>query len=83
MIPVLVTHKFKLTQLVNASKKMQTIEIFYTILLGIVHTFFYKENYAEIFPVHYTCKVAEKGFNRAFMINKLAMIKCFEIILEK
>ncbi len=40
MIPVLVTHKFKLTQLVNASKKMQTIEIFYTILLGIVHTFF-------------------------------------------
>jgi hypothetical protein len=27
--------------------------------------------------------VAEKGFKMAFMINKLAMINSFEIILEK
>jgi hypothetical protein len=32
------------------------------------------ENDAEIFPVHYTWKVDEKGFRMAFMVNKLAMI---------
>jgi hypothetical protein len=31
---------------------------------------FYIENDAEIFPAHYTWKVAEKGL----MMNKLAMI---------
>jgi hypothetical protein len=31
------------------------------ILLRIVRTFF-KENYDEILPVHYTWKVPEKGF---------------------
>ena len=41
------------------------------------------ENDAEIFPVHYTWKVAEKGFKIAFLMNKLAMIISFEIILEK
>jgi hypothetical protein len=41
------------------------------------------ENDAEIFPAHYTWKEAEKGFNIAFMMNKLAMIIAFEIILEK
>jgi hypothetical protein len=41
------------------------------------------ENNAEIFPVHYTWKVAEKGFKMASMMNKLAMINSFEIILEK
>jgi hypothetical protein len=41
------------------------------------------ENDAEIFPVHYTWKVAEKGFKMAFMMNKLATIKSCEIILEK
>ncbi len=30
----------------------------------------------------YTWKVAEKGFKIAFMMNKLAMIISFEIILE-
>ncbi len=46
---------------------------------------FYIENDAEIFPAHYTYtwKVAEKGFKMAFMMNKLAMINSFEIILEK
>ena len=45
--------------------------------------FFYIENDAEIFPAHYTWKVVEKGFKIAFMMNKLAMIISFEIILEK
>ncbi len=52
----------------------------YHILLSIVHTF-YMENDAEIFPAHYTWKVAEKGFKMASMMNKLAMINSCEIIL--
>jgi hypothetical protein len=44
---------------------------------------FYIENETEIFPTAYTWKVAEKGFKIAFMMNKLAMITSFEIILEK
>ncbi len=41
------------------------------------------ENDAEIFPAHYTSKVAEEGFKMASMMNKLAMINSCEIILEK
>ncbi len=41
------------------------------------------ENDAEIFPVNYTWKVAEKGFKMDFMMNKLPMINYCEIILEK
>ncbi len=37
---------------------------------------------AEIFPAHYTWKVPEKGFEMACMMNKLAMITSFKIILE-
>ncbi len=44
---------------------------------------YFIENDAEIFPVHYTWKVAEKGFKIAFMMNILAMIIYFEIFLEK
>ncbi len=44
---------------------------------------FFIENDAEIFPAHCTRKVAEKGFKIVFMMNKLAMINSFEIILEK
>ncbi len=33
--------------------------------------------------MHYTWKVAEKAFKMAFMMNKLAMINSYEIILEK
>ncbi len=54
----------------------------YHILSSMVHTF-YIENDAEIFPAHYTLKVAEKGFEIAFMMHKLAIIISFEIILEK
>jgi hypothetical protein len=39
------------------------------------------ENAADIFPVHYKWKVAEKGFKMAFMMNKLAMINSCKIIL--
>jgi hypothetical protein len=46
-------------------------------------TLFVIKNDAEIFPVHYTLKAAEKGFKIAFMMNKLAKIISFEIILEK
>ncbi len=52
---------------------------YYRILSSIVCI----ENNAVIFPAHYTWKVAEKGFKIAFMMNKLAMIISFEIILEK
>jgi hypothetical protein len=45
----------------------------YHILSSIVCTF-YNENDAEIFPVHYTWKVAERGFKMAFMMNELARI---------
>jgi len=41
------------------------------------------ENDAEIFPAHYTWNVAEKGFKMASMMNKLAMINSYELILEK
>jgi hypothetical protein len=42
------------------------------------------ENAAEIFPAHsLTWKVAEKGFKMACIVNKLAMINSYEIILEK
>jgi hypothetical protein len=44
---------------------------------------FFIENDAEIFPLHYTWKVTEKGFKMAFMMNKLAIINSCEIILEK
>ncbi len=40
------------------------------------------ENDAEIFPVHYTWKVAEKGFKMASMMNRLAMINSCGIILK-
>ncbi len=53
----------------------------YHILSSIVHTFCL-ENDAEIFPAHYTWKVADKGFKMVIMMNKFAMINSCEIILE-
>ncbi len=41
------------------------------------------ENDAEIFPVHYTWKVTEKGLKMASVMNILVTIKSCEIILEK
>ncbi len=45
--------------------------------------FFCIEIDAEIFPAHYTWKVAEKRFKMGFVMNKLAIIHTFEIILQK
>jgi len=44
---------------------------------------FYIENDVEMFPAHYTWKVADKAFKMAFMMNKDAMINSCKIILEK
>ncbi len=54
-----------------------------TVFYQVKYTLFYIENDAEIFPAHYTWQVTEKGFKITFMMNKLAMIISFEIILEK
>ncbi len=54
----------------------------YRILSSILCNFC-MENDAEIFPAHYTSKVAEKGFKMASMMKKLTMINSCEIILEK
>ncbi len=56
----------------------------YTVFYQVQRSLFYIGNDAEIFPVHYTWKVAEKGCKMAFMMNKIAMIlQSCEIILEK
>jgi hypothetical protein len=41
------------------------------------------ETDTEIFPAHYTWKIAEKGFKMDSMMNKLAIINSCEIVLEK
>ncbi len=60
---------------------LEKVEI--TIFDRVQCTLLYIKNDAEIFPVHYTRKIAEKGFKMAFMMNQLAMINSCEIILEK
>ncbi len=60
-------------------KKLLTNTLFYLVQCAL----FYIETDAEIFPLHYTWKVAEKGFKMAFMLNNHAMINSCEIILEK
>ncbi len=55
----------------------------YTIFYQVQCALFYLENDAEIFPAHYTCKVADEGFKMACKMNKPAMINSCEIILEK
>ncbi len=52
-------------------------------ILSSTAAIFYIENDAEIFPVHYTWKVAEKEFMMAFMMNKLSMINSCKITLKK
>ncbi len=69
---------FNFLELENC-KKITSYTVFYRVQCAL----FYIENDAEMFPAHYTWKVAEKGFKIAFMMNKLAMINSFEIIHEK
>ncbi len=57
--------------------------LMFTIFYQVECELFCIENDAEIFPAHYTWKVADKGFKMAFMMNKLAIINSCEIILEK
>jgi hypothetical protein len=54
-----------------------------TVFYQIKCALFIMENDAEIFPAHYTWKVAEKGFKMASMMNKLLMINSCEIVLDK
>jgi hypothetical protein len=61
------------------TKKLFLLPVFYRVYCAL----FYNENDAELFPAHYTWKVAEKWFKNAFMMNKLAMINSCEIILVK
>jgi hypothetical protein len=56
----------------------KTSTIFYRLLCALL----YIEQDAEIFPAHCTWKAAEKGFMIAFIMNKLAMVISFEIILK-
>jgi hypothetical protein len=60
----------------------KTFYSWYHILASIVRSFLI-ENDAEIFPAHFTWKVAEKVFKMAFMMNKLARISSCEITLQK
>ncbi len=55
----------------------------YAVFYRVQCSLFYTEDDAEIFPVHYTWKVAKKGCKMAFTMNKIAMIHSCEIILEK
>ncbi len=55
----------------------------FTVFYQVKCALLYIKNDAEIFPAHYTWKVPKKGFQMAFMMNKLAMINSCEIILEK
>ncbi len=53
-----------------------------TVFYKVKCTLSYIENDAEIFPAHYTWKVAEKGFKIALMMNKLAMIILVKLFLK-
>jgi hypothetical protein len=70
------------SQIVSLSNALSYAQIIFLAgFASIVHTF-YIENDAEIFPLHYKWKVAEKGFKMAFVMNKLAIINSCEIILK-
>jgi hypothetical protein len=68
---------FLLVWAVSDAKSLTTV--FYQVYCAL----FCIENDAEIFPGHYTWKVAEKGVKMDFMMIKLVMINSFEFILEK
>jgi hypothetical protein len=46
----------------------------FTVFYQVYCALFYIENIAEIFPAHYTWKVAEKGFTMSLMTNKDAVV---------
>ncbi len=57
--------------LLGEASPLAIMVLIYRNLSSIVSTFKIK-NDAEIFPMHYTWKIAEKGFKMAFIMNKLA-----------
>ncbi len=57
------------------------VNTLHTVFYRVQCTLFYIENNAEIFPAHYTWKIAEKGVKMVFMMNKDAMIISCQIIL--
>ncbi len=64
---------------VSLNLKTFKFNIFYWVQCALL----YIENDAEILPVRYTRKVAEKEFKMALIMNKLAMINSCEITIEK
>jgi hypothetical protein len=71
------------TALAGGVGEYSNVNTLYTVFYQVYCTLFYIENNAEIFPVHYTWKVAEKGLKMAFMMNIDAKIISCKIILEK
>ncbi len=61
------------------SLKIDQVTVLYCVQCALLNI----ENDAEIFPAHYTWKVAEKRFKMALIMNKLAMINSCEMNLEK
>ncbi len=66
----------------NSRLELKLMAVTKTIFYRVQCALFYIENVDEVFPAHYTWKVAEKGFKMAFIMNKLAIINSCEIILE-
>jgi hypothetical protein len=67
----------------DSTDNLPILKVKYRILLRIACALFYIEKDTEILLVHFTWKVAEKGFKMALMMNKLAMINSCEIIIGK
>jgi hypothetical protein len=62
---------------------MLDIKLFmFSIFYQVQCTLSYIENDSEIFPAHYTQKVAEKGFKIAFMMNKLEWLILVKLFLK-
>jgi hypothetical protein len=53
------------------SGAFMTLKMAEVVIITVVCTLFYIENDVEIFPAHYTWKVAEKWFKMYFMIINL------------
>ncbi len=71
--------------MVNLNLVKKRITVFspnLTVFYRVQYALLYIENDAKILTAHYAWKVAEKEFNMAFMLNKLAIINSCEIILE-
>ncbi len=68
--------------LVNKKFKFQFLCRIFTAFYQVQCTLLCIEKDTEIFPAHYTWKVAEKVFKMAFMMNKLAMINFLKLFLK-